>query len=96
MLSQSGDASAPSLPRGTSNGLDVPRFTPLKSVVTGLGAGFTWALSRALTFPPDTFNTRSQVSRLRAEDRATLPDVRDVMYVCVCLLNCTKPPNPAP
>ncbi|CAN0224719.1 unnamed protein product, partial [Ascophyllum nodosum] len=51
------------------------RFTPLKSVVTGLGAGFTRAMSRTLTFPLDTLKTRSQVSRLGAEDRAKLPEV---------------------
>eukprot|EP00904_Undaria_pinnatifida_P008298 jgi/Undpi1/4599/HiC_scaffold_18.g07953.m1 len=65
---------APHFPvRGTGGALAAVHFTPLKSFATGLGAGFTRAVSRTFTFPLDTLKTRSQVSRLGAEDRAALP-----------------------
>lgn len=57
-------------------GLQHVHLTPLKSVATGLGAGFTRAASRTLTFPLDTIKTRGQLSRLGAEDRALLSPVR--------------------
>eukprot|EP00752_Nemacystus_decipiens_P003654 g3368.t1 len=67
-------------PRAAGNGgggggggeLGQVHLTPLKSIATGLGAGFTRALSRTLTFPLDTIKTRSQLSRLGAEDRSLL------------------------
>ncbi|CAM9702256.1 unnamed protein product [Ectocarpus sp. 12 AP-2014] len=60
-------------PRAAADGAGQVHLTPLKSVATGLGAGFTRAASRTLTFPLDTIKTRSQLSRLGADDRALLP-----------------------
>ncbi|CAB1098070.1 unnamed protein product [Ectocarpus sp. CCAP 1310/34] len=61
-------------PRTAADGAGQVHLTPLKSVATGLGAGFTRAVSRTLTFPLDTIKTRSQLSRLGADDRALLPE----------------------
>ncbi|CAN0260271.1 unnamed protein product, partial [Scytosiphon promiscuus] len=85
-----GVASAPHLPHGsaatsttsttttttTSGGglREAVHLTPLKSITTGLGAGFTRAASRTMTFPLDTIKTRRQLSRLGTEDRAQLPE----------------------
>ncbi|CAN0215331.1 unnamed protein product [Ectocarpus sp. 6 AP-2014] len=60
-------------PRAAADGAGQVHLTPLRSVATGLGAGFTRAASRTLTFPLDTIKTRSQLSRLGADDRALLP-----------------------
>lgn len=69
-------------PRAAGDGgLGQVHFTPLKSAATGLGAGFTRAASRTLTFPLDTVKTRSQLSRLGAEDRARLPVVRRLAHL---------------
>lgn len=62
-------------PRATTDSSIGVHLTPLRSMVTGLGAGFTRAASRTLTFPLDTLKTRSQVSKLGPEDRAALPEV---------------------
>lgn len=76
-LLQAGGA-APHFPSraAENNGLGQVHLTPLKSAATGLGAGFTRAASRTLTFPLDTVKTRSQLSRLGAEDKAHLPEAR--------------------
>ncbi|CAN0454501.1 unnamed protein product, partial [Ectocarpus sp. 8 AP-2014] len=60
-------------PRAAADSAGQVHLTPLRSVATGLGAGFTRAASRTLTFPLDTIKTRSQLSRLGADDRALLP-----------------------
>lgn len=71
-------------------------FTPFRSLATGAGAGLTRAVSRTFTFPLDTLKTRGQVSRMREEDRAAMPEVglfcwraRARVYVflrvCVCV-----------
>lgn len=59
----------------TGDGARGVHFTPLRSLATGAGAGLTRAVSRTLTFPLDTLKTRSQLSKLGAQDRAALPEV---------------------
>lgn len=82
---QAGGAAPHFPPRAAVDGAGQVHLTPLKSVATGLGAGFTRAASRTLTFPLDTIKTRSQLSRLGADDRALLPAVGLRVRAAFCL-----------